>query len=174
MKIRLLILSLFFISAVKAAPPVEEGKTIFAASCAACHNINKILTGPALAGVHERRSIDWIVNFVHSSQTVIKKGDPYAVALFNKFNKIQMPDHPDLTPENIKNVVEYIKTESKTGAEQAPFSKPAKLHPAYMPLSIANSGFFFAGYLALVALLIFALLIAVRTKEYERNINEGK
>ncbi len=153
-----------------AAPPLEEGKAIFAARCAACHNINKVLTGPALAGVHERRSLDWIVNFVHSSQTVIKKGDEYAVALYNKFNKIPMPDHKDLTPDNIKNVVEYIKTESKpAGAETVPFSKPLKLRPAYTPLSIANYGFFI-GYLALVGVMIAALLFAVQLKQYERKM----
>ena len=70
------------------------------------------MTGPALAGVDQRRSIDWIINFVHSSQTVIKNGDAYAVALYQKFNKVQMPDHPDLSPGDIKNIVAYIKTAS--------------------------------------------------------------
>jgi len=51
-----------------ADPPVNEGKVIFNSRCASCHNVNKILTGPALAGVDQRYSIDWIVNFVHSSQ----------------------------------------------------------------------------------------------------------
>jgi cytochrome c2 len=88
---------LFSTSLVLAAPPVEEGKSIFQARCAACHNINKTLTGPALAGVDQRRSMDWIVDFVHSSQTVIKNGDKDAVALFKQFNNIPMPDHNDLS-----------------------------------------------------------------------------
>src|SRR4051812_17969223 len=54
------------------ANPVPEGKTIFMNRCAACHNVNKKLTGPALAGVDNRHNLDWIVRFVQSSQTVIK------------------------------------------------------------------------------------------------------
>jgi len=157
---------------VFAAPPVEEGKTIFSARCAGCHNINKVLTGPALAGVDQRRSIDWIVNFVHSSQTVIKKGDATALELFNKFNHIPMPDHPDLSADNIKNIVEYIKSEASSGGtEKAPFARPSRLRPSYKPLSFANYGFFLT-YLAVVSLLIGVLIFAVQLKQYQRSVKE--
>src|SRR5687767_638267 len=88
------------------AEGAPDGKAIFLARCAACHNVNKTLTGPALAGIDSRRSIDWIVNFVHSSQSLVQKGDTAAVALFTKFNKVVMPDHKDLTEVDIKNIVE--------------------------------------------------------------------
>jgi cytochrome c551/c552 len=166
-KITQLALIFFISSHVMAAPPVEEGKAIFSSRCAACHNVNKVVTGPALAGVDQRRSIEWIINFVHSSQTVIKKGDKDAVALFDKFNKIPMPDHPDLTSDKIKSIVEFIKSEASAGTEKAPFNKPGKLRPVYTPLSITNYGFFI-GYLAVVTLLIFGLLMAVKVKSMER------
>jgi mono/diheme cytochrome c family protein len=171
MKIKFIFFSLLFLATLSAiaTPPVEEGKTIFAARCASCHNVNKVLTGPALAGVHDRHSIDWIISFVKSSQTMVKGGDKAAVALFEKFNKIPMPDHPDLTADNIKNVVEYIKTEAKVGEEKAPFAKPSKLRPNYTPLSITGDASFFIGYLGVVALLIIVLLFAVQLKQYERN-----
>jgi cytochrome c551/c552 len=172
-KITQLALVLFISSQIMAAPPVEEGKAIFSARCAACHNVNKVITGPALAGVDQRRSIDWIINFVHSSQTVIKKGDKDAVALFEKFNKIPMPDHPDLTTDHIKSILEFIKAEASTGSEKAPFNKPGKLRPVYTPLSITNYGFFI-GYLAVVTLLIIGLLIAVKVKSMERNMRRNQ
>ena len=155
-----------------ANPPVDEGKAIFSARCASCHNLTKDLTGPALSGVHERRSLDWIVSFVKSSQTLVKSGDKEAIAIFEKFNKIPMPDHPDLTDDNIKNVVEYIKAEgSNTNAStKAPFKKPSKLRPSYTPLSTSNYGIML-GYLAVVGLLIAALLMAVQIKGYERKAN---
>jgi cytochrome c551/c552 len=167
-KIFLLTLLSAFVINVNAAPPVEDGKTIFTVRCAACHNVNKQLTGPALAGVDQRRSIDWIINFVHSSQTVVKSGDQYAVALFEKFNKIPMPDHPDLTVDNIKSVVEYIKSEAKTGSDKPPFTKPSKLRPNYLPLSISNDYGFFIGYLAAVGILVLALLFAVEVSGLKR------
>ncbi len=160
---------LFLSMSLFANPLPEEGKTIFMSRCAACHNVNKQLTGPALSGVNERRSIDWIINFVHSSQTVIKGGDKDAVALFEKFNKIPMPDHPDLTSDNIRSIVEYIKSESKDASAMtsAPFEKPTSLRPNFIPLSINNYGFFLV-YLGLVGLLIVAMLFLVRVKEFER------
>ena len=151
------------------ASPVPEGKTIFMSRCAACHTVNKKLTGPALAGVDTRHEIDWIVKFVQSSQTVIKGGDKTAIALYEKFNKVTMPDHPDLTSDNIKSVVEFIKAETKpASAEDAPFARPGKLHPAYVPLTIANYQFFLV-YAGLVSLLIVAMLFLVRVEEYQRS-----
>lgn len=169
-KFLLAVFSLALTISALAAPPVEEGKTIFNARCASCHNVNKIVVGPALGGVEQRHEMDWIVKFVQSSQTVIKSGDATAAALFAKFNNIPMPDHKDLSAENVKSIVEYIKGESKGGSEadKAPFPKPTKLHPAYLPLSLHNYTFFIS-LLVAIALLILSLLALVRVKEYERN-----
>jgi cytochrome c2 len=168
--------SIFFIlvfalitTLVNAAPPVEEGKAIFAARCAACHNVNKTVTGPALAGVDERRSIDWIIKFVHSSQTLVKSGDKDAVALFEKFNKIPMPDHADLTEDKIKSIVAYIKSESASVSNVAPFARPGKLRPNYTPLSISNYAFFIS-YLVIVVLMIAGMVFAVQVKSIQRNL----
>lgn len=173
MKIKFLILSLLCAGYVFATPPVEEGKTIFTTRCAGCHNVNRILTGPALAGVEQRHSIDWIINFVHSSQTVIKNGDQTAVALFNKFNHIQMPDHPDLTADNIKSIVEYIKSEAAAGGGdgKAPFATPTVLKTPYTPIQINNYSFF-AFYLAAVVLLIGGLVFAARVKTLGSKMQE--
>jgi cytochrome c551/c552 len=165
----LLALSLFVTMYTFGNPPVEEGKAIFSTRCAGCHNVNKTLTGPALAGVDQRRTIDWIINFVHSSQTVIKKGDKDAVALFEKFNKIPMPDHPDLTDENIRQIVDYIKSEAKTEASDAPpIARQEKLHPLYTPLTIQSHYGIFLTYLALVVVLVAVLVSLVKVKALQR------
>ncbi len=161
--------ALLFSIVALATPPVEEGKAIFSSRCAACHNINKVLTGPALAGIHERRSMDWIIAFIQSSQSLVKAGDKDAVAIYEQFNKMPMPDHPDLNNDHIKSIVEYIKVEGSSATEKAPFAKPSKLTKPYTPLSINNYGFFL-GYLALVGVLIAVLLLAVRLKQYERSV----
>jgi mono/diheme cytochrome c family protein len=175
MKLFQLAIFLFLSGSLLATPPETEGKAIFTARCASCHSVNKILTGPALAGIDERHNMDWIVNFVQSSQTMVKKGDKEAVALYEQFNKIPMPDHPDLSADQIKNVVAYIKSEAKTAAnaEKAPFSKPGKLRPNYTPLTFANTGFFIS-YFVVVAMLIVTLLFAVQIKQYERNVNKDQ
>lgn len=155
----------------KADPPIDEGKTIFATRCAACHNINKIMTGPALAGIDERRSMDWIIKFVHSSQSLIKGGDQYAVSLYEKFNKVPMPDHPDLTDDNIKSIVAYIKSQTVNQNEQPPFAKPSKKMTHYFPLSIQKDYGFFIGYFSVVMILVLALLFAVQSNSFQRRMH---
>jgi cytochrome c551/c552 len=169
MKNRFFLLTLLaaFVVSANATPPVEDGKTIFTARCASCHNVNKQLVGPALAGIHERHSIEWIINFVQSSQTMVKSGDKGAVALFEKF-KIPMPDHADLTDDNIKSIVEYVKSESKTSTEAAPFSRPGKLRPTYVPLSIKNDYLLFIGFFFVVGVLVAVLLLAVNASDFKR------
>src|SRR5450432_3728498 len=115
MKIKILniiVLCIFFTALKSTALPLDEGKNIFTARCMACHKIDKDFAGPALANVDQRHTTDWIIKFVRSSQKVIKSGDTSALALFSKFNGTIMPDHPDLTSDNIKSIVEYIKDES--------------------------------------------------------------
>jgi hypothetical protein len=80
-----------------------------------------------------------------------------------------MPDHPDLSADNIKSIVAYIKSESKpVGEEKAPFAKPGKLQPGYTPLSITDY-WFFGGFLGAVVLLIMVLLFAVKVKTMQRD-----
>ena len=106
-------ISFLLFSIVAIAAPSEDGKKIFLSRCSGCHSINQKVVGPALTGVDARHEIDWIIKFVQSSQTMITKGDKDAVALFGRFNNVIMPDHPDLTSDNILSIVSYIKTETE-------------------------------------------------------------
>jgi cytochrome c551/c552 len=168
-----LFLSLLMLTVCSAAfsmPPLDEGKMIFASRCASCHNVHKTVVGPALAGVSERRTEDWIIRFVHSSQTVIRGGDKTASELYEKFNKVTMPDHRDLSSENIKNILDYIQAETKIVPATIAF-RPDKIHPAYRPISISNWKFF-SGYTGLIILLAASMVLLVRVKEIQRK--QGK
>ena len=168
--ITVLFISLFGMFKLQAETPIEEGKSIFTTRCAACHSVNKVLTGPALAGVDERRSIDWIINFIHSSQTMVKAGDKDAIAIFEKFNKIPMPDHQDISAEKIKSIVEYIKSETTSAAAVTQIKKPGKLRPTYTPLTIQDNYGFYIAFFIVVALLIVGLLFAVQLKSISREV----
>lgn len=171
-KIAVWIAWLLFIGYVlMAAPPVEKGKSIFMTRCAACHNVNKNLTGPALNGIDKKRSAEWIFNFVRSSQTMVKNGDKDAIAIFEQFNKIPMPDHPDLTEENINNIIEFIKSESKEVVNTIPYI-PGKLKTAYTPLKL-NDYYFFGGFLVVVIMLVMVLYFAVQSKTYEQSLRNN-
>lgn len=87
----------------------DESNEIFKNNCATCHTVGQgQLIGPDLAHIQERRSDDWIIKFIKSSQTVIKSGDKYADSLFKAFNQMPMPDHPNLTENQIKQLLAYI------------------------------------------------------------------
>jgi cytochrome c2 len=151
-------------------PPVEDGKMIFTSRCASCHNVNKVIVGPALAGVTDRHTEDWIIHFVHSSQSVIKGGDKTAIALYEKYNKVPMPDHADLSPESIKNILAYIKSETKASAS-IPSFRPEKIHPQFTPFSSGDHNIF-AIYFGLICIMSGALVALVRVKEFQREANK--
>lgn len=95
----------------------KTGEQIFKETCTACHTIGKgKLVGPDLANVQNRHSEEWIRNFVKSSQTVIKSGDRYADSLFKAFNQMPMPDHPNLTDDEIKGLIAYISAQGSAPA----------------------------------------------------------
>ena len=106
----------------------EPGEQEFITFCGICHTIGGgTLIGPDLSGVHDRRPQEWLEQFVQSSQSVVKNGDAYAVELFEKFNKIAMPDAA-VPADKVKEILNFIKSRSAqpaTTAAAAPTDAPA-------------------------------------------------
>src|SRR3546814_17011689 len=46
---------------------ITNGETLFASYCAACHAMDRKITGPALAGVNQRHEKQWLINRKHDS-----------------------------------------------------------------------------------------------------------
>jgi len=66
LKLLFTLMALLFSTIIFADANTDNGKKFFTSRCNSCHNVNAQLVGPALAKVDERRSLNWIVNFVHS------------------------------------------------------------------------------------------------------------
>ena len=95
------------------ADALNEGKVLFKQRCAACHNIGGgRLVGPDLAGVSSRRSKNWLNTFIKSSMSMVKSGDETAVALFEEFNKMPMPDQV-ISDSEINAILEYIQSKER-------------------------------------------------------------
>ncbi len=90
---------------------IESGQSLFLQRCASCHAVNMDVTGPKLKGVAKRwKNKTTLYAFIRNSQEVINtQKDPYAVALFTRYNKIQMPPFASISDEEIGNVLAYIK-----------------------------------------------------------------
>jgi len=92
----------------------STGAVLFNQTCVACHTIGKgRLVGPDLIEVTKNRDTLWLIDFIRSSQTLIKKGDKQAIAQFEAFNKIVMPDN-SLSDKEIKSILRYITIASDT------------------------------------------------------------
>src|SRR5688500_13521170 len=120
------VFALFSLSSYSQEIPTDEasvaaGKQLFDTNCKTCHRVDSRLIGPPLAGVYDRApSIEWIQNFVRNSSAVIASGDPYAVNLFNEYNKVLMTSFSSLKNEDVLNILGYIKTEAEKPAAAAP------------------------------------------------------
>ncbi len=88
----------------------EKGKALFTNNCAQCHAVTEeIVVGPGLKGVRTRTpGVDWLHKWIRNPQVVIATGDPYAVQVYNKFNKVQMPAFPNFTDADIDGILAYI------------------------------------------------------------------
>ena len=97
----------------------QSGEEIFKKTCAACHTVGGgKLVGPDLNGVTAKRSEEWMMKWIKSSQTMVNSGDADAKAVFEANNKIPMPDQ-NVSDAEIKDVIEYIRTKSSSGAVTA-------------------------------------------------------
>ncbi len=84
------------------------GKALFNTLCAACHKPYSKAIGPALNGVTDRQSREWIESWVHNSAAMIASGDADAVAIYEEYNKTNMPAFPQLSSEDIGNILAYV------------------------------------------------------------------
>lgn len=106
------LLMVVWLGPVQNSKAADSGEQVFQSICTGCHSIGGgRVVGPDLAGVHDRRSQEWLEKFVKSSQSLVKSGDADAIAIFEKFNRIPMPDSP-ITDGQIKDVLAYIKAAS--------------------------------------------------------------
>ncbi|HRP89749.1 MAG TPA: c-type cytochrome [Edaphocola sp.] len=104
----------------------QDGKALFQANCAACHNPVKDATGPALKGVTEKvPSKEWLHKWVNNSSALVASGDKAAVEVFEKWNKIPMPPFPNLKPEEIDAIFAYVDAFGAAPAGGAAAAAPA-------------------------------------------------
>ncbi|MBC8053326.1 MAG: c-type cytochrome [Sphingobacteriaceae bacterium] len=106
-------------AATAAAGDAGAGGAIFKQKCTSCHAIDRQVVGPALKGVTERRDNAWLIKWIKNSQALIAAGDPVAVKLFNEYNKAVMTPFPELSDEDINNILAYVDSEANKPAEAA-------------------------------------------------------
>lgn len=102
----------------------KEGKKLFKSLCASCHKLDKKLVGPALAGIEDRRTNEWLKAWVKNNAELRASGDKDAIAVFEEYNGSNMTAFPQLTDQNVDDILYYTtvgdpKKAAVAGAEVA-------------------------------------------------------
>lgn len=90
-----------------------QGKQLFNQNCAACHALNRKMTGPALANVETRLAEEeglgkeWLYSWIKNSAGMIASGDAYANKIYAEYNQSAMTAFPTLSNEDIDNILAY-------------------------------------------------------------------
>lgn len=87
---------------------LKEGLSLFEGNCSACHAMNKVVVGPALAGVTERREKDWLIAWIKNPKAMVDSGDPIAVELYNEYKPQMMNAFASLSDKQIGSILGYI------------------------------------------------------------------
>lgn len=107
-------------SVVSAMPPNQtDGEALFTAKgCNACHTIGGgDLVGPDLAGVTERRTEEWLTNWLTAPDQMLAS-DPDAQAMLAQYNNVPMPNL-GLTPDEVAALIAYMGGGATTGGATA-------------------------------------------------------
>ena len=87
---------------------VSQGESAFKQKCTACHMPAKKLIGPAMSGIYERRSPEWVLNLLLNPTEMLKQ-DPIAKALLKEYNNVMMLNQ-NLEQSEARAIAEYLRT----------------------------------------------------------------
>ena len=94
-----------------ATSAVPDGKALFSANCASCHNMVKDATGPALANVLQRWNNDTakLAAFIEDPAKSINDGgkDSYQAKLYDKWHTA-MPSFHGLTGDEVRAIIRSV------------------------------------------------------------------
>ena len=150
---------LFFLFIVGFKANAQNGQSLFASNCASCHQVNKRLVGPALAGIEERGP--WtdhkqLYAWIHNPAGYMKT-DPYTAGLFKEYG-VMMQAFPGLSDKDIDAILDYIKS---VPAATAPAPGAAGATAANPEASGDNTLLF--GILTLILAIVSFVLLQVNS-----------
>ena len=85
-----------------------EGKELFETKCTTCHKVAKRYIGPAMKGVTERRTPEWIMNMILNPMKMIKE-DSLAKQVMIESNMAIMVKQ-GITEDQARKIYEYFRT----------------------------------------------------------------
>ena len=86
----------------------NSGKKLFNQLCTSCHMIKEESVGPAIKGILDRRSPEWIMNMILNPTEMLQE-DPIAKKLLAEYNNEYMYNQ-NLIEDEAREIIEYFRT----------------------------------------------------------------
>ncbi len=84
----------------------KEGKTVFTQKCGSCHKLDERYAGPALKGVTQRRTPEWIMNMILNPLEMTQK-DEVAKGLLEEY--LAQMSFQDVSEKQARSILEYFR-----------------------------------------------------------------
>lgn len=100
---------------VAQAQDAAKGEALFKSSnCGSCHKIDVRMTGPALGPtIASEPDEAYLIKWIQNNQALIAAKNPKALTIYNAYNQSQMSVFTNLTDQNVKDILGYVKAEYK-------------------------------------------------------------
>ena len=85
----------------------NSGEKLFNQLCTSCHIINEDYIGPAMSGILDRRSPEWIMNMILNPIQMLEE-DPIALELLEEYDFEYMYNQ-NLLEEEVREILEYFR-----------------------------------------------------------------
>ena len=95
---------------------IAAGERLYKNQCATCHTMDMKTdaTGPALGGVTQKRSKEWLYAFTRSSQEMVNNNDSIALLLWSLWGPTVMNNFKHFTDGQLDTLYAYIEFVSNT------------------------------------------------------------
>jgi cytochrome c2 len=139
------------------AADAQNGKKLYESNnCGSCHAFNKKIIGPALAGVNDRHSEEWLIQWIRNNKKLRETGDAEALKLYAEYNSSPMNVYENLSADDVKDILAYIKLDATPKEEGVTTYKE---EPQEESQSVS-----YLTFLVIVFFILFLVLTRVRSR----------
>ena len=86
---------------------IDKGKALYDAKCSACHKLTpEKLVGPGWKGVTDRRTPEWVMNFITNTEVMLDKDLAAQAEVVTCL--VRMPNQ-DLTDDQARQILEFMR-----------------------------------------------------------------
>lgn len=137
-----------------------KGAELFKTNCTACHKLDSKLIGPPLKGIVEKVKAeeglgrDWFQKWIKDNKALRASGDKYANKIFEENGKVEMQQFPNLSEQDIDDILAYT---SNPPAEPAADAKKDAKATDSPDLNAVNAAKASEGNAKIVMISLFAI-----------------